>query len=172
MATIGGNGNGNGKKKRNVTRPLGRATKCTKERTEKIAALVAAGVTQKAAAECCDTNEFLFCEWMQRGRERKAPCYVAFFQAIEHARNVWIARAERAIDEAGQGPKGDWRALAWKLERRLPGIYGPPEQRLKHAGDADNPVEVKHSGGVTLAVSAEQLAEVARILAEADPEGE
>jgi hypothetical protein len=63
---------------------------------------------------------------MALGRAADAePVYLVFVQAVELALAEWEARDVLLIGEAA---KSDWHAAAWRLERRLPKVYGKRER--------------------------------------------
>ena len=63
---------------------------------------------------------------MQLGRGADAePRFVEFVEAVELALAEWEARDVLLIGEAA---KEDWHAAAWRLERRLPKVYGKRER--------------------------------------------
>ena len=167
------NGNGNGKSKpgengkfngKGARHKGSSHDRCTIELTRKAAALVLGGNTLKTVGEglgiCPDT---LF-RWIRAGKEGKAPCYVRFHQEISKARALWEAGCLKKIMDAGAGPKADWRALAWALERRNPD-WAPPEQKQRLSGGTD-PLRIQSETELTIKreeeVSAEDLLRFAR----------
>jgi hypothetical protein len=73
--------------------------------------------------------------WMALGRAADAePVYAEFVEAVEAALAEWEARDVLLIGEAA---KTDWRAAAWRLERRLPMVYGRRERHeIANAGES------------------------------------
>ena len=53
------------------------------------------------------------------------PLYAEFVEQVEVALAEWEARDVLLIGEAA---KSDWHAAAWRLERRLPKVYGKRER--------------------------------------------
>jgi hypothetical protein len=60
--------------------------------------------------------------WIRLGKAQKRGRYKRFFEAIEKAQAEAEARDVALIAKAATT---DWRAAAWRLERRLPRKYGP-----------------------------------------------
>ncbi len=75
---------------------------------------------------------------MQLGRAADAdPLYAGFVEAVEVALAEWEARDVLLIGEAA---KTDWHAAAWRLERRLPKVYGKRERHeIANADDGSLP---------------------------------
>jgi hypothetical protein len=95
---------------------------------------IRAGVRPEVAAVYAGVGARTFYRWMQAGRAVGAESvYVEFVEAVELALAEWEARDVLLIGEAA---KDDWRAAAWRLERRLPGIYGRRERH--EIANADN----------------------------------
>lgn len=100
--------------------------KLTDERQAAICDAVRAGVRPEIAAVYSGVGARTFYRWMSLGRAADAePVYVGFVEAIELALAEWEARDVLLIGEAA---KEDWRAAAWRLERRLPKLYGKRER--------------------------------------------
>ena len=92
MASNGGKGNG---KKKQAQR--GRKTRCTKELTKQFAAMIGMCSTNRAACDALNLNEGTVAEWMVKGEQGKAPCYVAFRDAILKARGVRQVRLNKVV---------------------------------------------------------------------------
>ena len=110
--------------------PGGRPTKLTREVIEKIAELVRAGNYMVTAAAYVGVNRDTLYAWLRRGAAARSGLYREFSDSI----GVALAGAEidplKLITEAGQK---EWRALAWRLERRYPDRWGRLE-RIEHTG--------------------------------------
>jgi transposase len=108
------------------THPGGAPLKLTPERQLRICDAVRAGVRPEVAAVYCGIGARTYYRYMQYGRGVDADqCYVEFVEAVELALAEWEARDILIIGEAA---KEDWHAAAWRLERRLPKIYGRRER--------------------------------------------
>jgi hypothetical protein len=100
----------------------GAPLKLTGERARRICDAIRAGIRPEIAAAYCGVSARTFYRWMERGRAADAdPVFVEFVEDVEHALAEWEARDILVIGEAA---KTDWRAAAWRLERRLPKVYG------------------------------------------------
>jgi hypothetical protein len=87
---------------------------------------VRAGVRPEIAAVYAGVGARSYYRWMQLGRAADAdPVYADFAEAVELALAEWEARDVLLIGEAA---KQDWHAAAWRLERRLPKVYGRRER--------------------------------------------
>lgn len=104
----------------------GAPLKLTPERQQRICEAVRAGIRPEIAAVYCGIGARTYYRWMQLGRAADAePVYVEFAEAVEVALAEWEARDVLLIGEAA---KEDWHAAAWRLERRLPKVYGKRER--------------------------------------------
>lgn len=104
----------------------GALLKLTPERQAAICDAIRAGVRPEVAAVYNGVGARSYYRWMQLGRALEAePVYVGFVEAVEHALAEWEARDVLLIGEAA---KDDWHAAAWRLERRLPKVYGKRER--------------------------------------------
>jgi len=93
-----------------------RKSKFTEERIEKILEAVRTGSTFKMAAEYAGISRTSLYNYINQGK--KAPHGKAhdFFVALVQAESDGAISNLKIIDLAAQ--KGDWKAAAWKLERR------------------------------------------------------
>src|SRR3954468_16930928 len=104
----------------------GAPRRLTEERQQQICDAIRAGVRPEVAAVYCGIGARTYYRWMQQGRAHDADdCFVEFVEAVELALAEWGARDTLIIGEAA---KSDWRAAAWRLERRLPKVYGKRER--------------------------------------------
>jgi hypothetical protein len=111
-------------------RPLpaagGAPSKLTPDRRVAICDAIRAGVRPEIAAVYNGVGARSYYRWMALGRAADAePSYVEFAEAVELALAEWEARDVLLIGEAA---KEDWHAAAWRLERRLPKVYGRRER--------------------------------------------
>jgi transposase len=97
---------------------VGRPTKYSSQRVDRICAALTAGNTRRAAAVYGGIGENTFGDWMRRFRD--------FRDAIEKAEAEAEVRAVAQIAQAAQS--GTWTAAAWWLERRRPDDYGRRER--------------------------------------------
>lgn len=104
----------------------GAPLKLTPERQAGISDAIRAGVRPEIAAVYNGVGARTYYRWMQLGRAADAePVYLEFVDAVEVALAEWEARDVLLIGEAA---KEDWHAAAWRLERRLPKVYGKRER--------------------------------------------
>ena len=104
----------------------GAPTKLTSEVQEQICTAIAAGIRPEVAARYCRVSPRSYYRWMGLGRARDADAlHAGFVEAVEQALAEWEARDVLIVGEAA---KNDWHAAAWRLERRLPKVYGRRER--------------------------------------------
>ncbi len=130
---------------------MGRPSKLTPEIQEAIVRLVAAGNYPETAAKAAGITGRTFYYWMARGRKARGGEFLQFFRAIKKATAEAEIRELSIIKQAVEGGQvvkrtsrtlkdgtvivterftvGDWRAAAWRLERRFPMRWGLRAQR-------------------------------------------
>lgn len=98
----------------------GRKTKLTPELQKNLLDAISVGATHRLACQYAGINQDTLYTWLNKGLEGKPP-YADFSEQFMRAQGRsavgWLAKIEAAGNE-------DWRALAWKLERRFPHDYG------------------------------------------------
>jgi len=103
-------------------RKRGRKTKLTPELTEKICALVRAHNYIETAAAYAGLSKNTLYDWLRRGARQQSGLYREFSdaltQALAHSEIADVARISLAA------AAGNWRAVAWRLERRFPERWG------------------------------------------------
>lgn len=88
---------------------------------EKICGALRAGATLETAFAFAGVGSSTARVWLRNGRNNVAPVYVQLVEAVDLA----VADGKmRDIVRIDKGADDDWRAAAWKLERRFPGEYG------------------------------------------------
>lgn len=108
-----------------------RPTKLNDELQSKIVELIRAGNYIETASACVGINKDTLYDWLKRGAREKAKTngkidkkeeiYVRFSDAVEKA----IAEAEaRDVMIIANASKNDWKASAWRLERKFPNKWG------------------------------------------------
>jgi len=104
---------------------MGRKTKLTPEVQKNILDALSVGATHRIACQYAGINPQSFYNWLDKG-EAGQKLYVDFFEQVIQTQGRaavgWLAKIEAAANE------GDWRAVAWKLERRYPHEYGKTVQ--------------------------------------------
>ena len=117
---------------------MGRPTKLTPERQNRLVEAIQAGNYYKVACAAAGIDYSTFRLWMQAGEAKKNPRFSEFFEAITRAE---AAAEDSAVRMWQQAMPTDWRAAQMFLERRHPDRWGKQERLdLKHAGK----VEVEH----------------------------
>lgn len=105
----------------------GRKTKYTAEAVKKITDAIRVGATYELAASYAGISEDTFARWRER--------YADFADKLREAEGEgaigWLAKIEKSAND------GDWRAAAWKLERRYPDSYGRKVLDQHHSGHID-----------------------------------
>lgn len=105
---------------------------------ELIISLVRAGNYIEVAVGAAGISKETFYSWGRQAKEDQyrgyRTKYTQFLDAIEQASAEATARDMALIAEAAER---DWRAAAWRLERRLPKVYG---KQLQLAGPENQPI--------------------------------
>jgi transposase len=99
---------------------MARKTKYTEERAQRIIQAVEVGATYRLAAAYAGITDDTLTNW----RKRYSDFSERLVAAEGRAGIRWLSRIEEAA-------KDDWRAAAWKLERRHPEEYGKSVQQLE-----------------------------------------
>ena len=136
---------------------FGRPTKISEERAGKIIRAVRAGNYIETAAALAGINKSTLYAWMKRGAaemdrlesdpKAKPKKSELPFLDFSNAINIALAEAEnRDIEAINAAIHDDWRAAAWRLERKFPDRWGRKD-RLQ--------AEVENKGhvGLNLVVS-------------------
>ncbi len=132
---------------------MGRPSKLTDERGERILEALRAGNYLGTAARYAGIGESTLHEWRTK--------YPEFAEAVEKARADAEARMVAVIMKAAPI---HWQAAAWWLERSFPGRYGRRE-RIEHTGGDGGPVKVE----VYRPLKPERALELARLALELEP---
>lgn len=113
-------------------------TMWTQELQDKLVRMIQAGAYAEVAARACGINKSTFYDWLLRGGRGEEP-----FAALADA--VATAGAESEVRDAaivGKHAEHDWRAAAWRLERKNPKRWGRKDG-LEITGVEDKPVVVQ-----------------------------
>lgn len=97
-----------------------RPTKLSKETSDKILASVRAGNFKETASVAAGIDPRTLRNWMYRGAKGEQP-YADFLADLEEAE---AKSEERDVLRIGLAGKDDWKALAWRLERKNPKKWG------------------------------------------------
>lgn len=101
----------------------GRPSTCTPELTEAICVRLRLGNYLEVAAAAEGVNRDTLFSWFRRARDGNRT-FLAFITAANAAIAVGEGLDLESID---RGAKGDWRAAAWRLERRASRRWGKAE---------------------------------------------
>lgn len=120
-------------------RGVGRQTKLTPERQEKILTAIRAGNFACVAARSAGIEERTFYRWLERGEQETTGIYCQFRQAVKDAE----AHAEiRGVARIAKASETQWQAAAWHLERKHYQRWGRKDT-MRIGGDPDGvPVQV------------------------------
>lgn len=112
-----------------------RKTKLTPALQQLIVDALSVGATHRIACEYAGISQDTLYKWLSKGADGKAP-YAEFSEQIARTQGRtavgWLAKIEAAANA------GDWKAVAWKLERRYPQEYGKTVQ--EHTGPGGGPM--------------------------------
>lgn len=131
----------------------GRPTQLNKEKTAEICQLLRMGNYIETAAAYAGISKTTLYNWLKRGRRemdrvnqdnrrkiRKAEqIYVDFVNSVEKAMAEAEIRDVQIIYNAG---KDDWKASAWRLERKFPDRWGRKDSH-EISGKDGGPIEIK-----------------------------
>lgn len=96
----------------------GRPTDLTLDLAERLAGHIRDGNTLRCAAALEMVPWGTFTQWLEKGRQGHEP-YVVFADLTDQAKAIAEADCVGRIRKAGEGcGPGDWKADAWRLERR------------------------------------------------------
>lgn len=157
---------------------MGRPSKLTQARHNKIVADIRAGNYAQIAAVASGITEQTYYNWLNRGAEHKASddpelrgsIYAKFFEAIKRAEAEAEVKQLRAMQTDDK-----WQRRAWWLERRFPKRWGQ-KQSLELSGPDGGPVEVTDNSRAELeaflADRKEAIAEAQKALASGESDEE
>lgn len=108
-----------------TVKKTGRPTKFTPEVTSKILAAIRSGNYIETAAAWAGVNKDTLYDWLKQGAAQDTGKFKEFSDAVGEA----LAHAEITdVSHVGKAAQnGDWRAAAWRLERRNPKKWGRQE---------------------------------------------
>ena len=113
---------------------------------DKLEQAILIGATYQLAAMYAGISEKTFKRWRDAAETAEDGTPLADLrerlrQAEGRAAVGWLAKIEKVANE------GDWKACAWKLERRWPEQYGRTVQNVALTGNNGGPLEVVHKYG-------------------------
>ena len=93
---------------------------------EKICESIRAGVRPEIAAVLNGVPSRTYYEWMEKARNGdQRPTLIELQVGVELSLAEWEAADLLTVGSASRrDAPGDWKAAAWRLERRMPGTYG------------------------------------------------
>lgn len=108
----------------------GRPTKLNRAMIAEISKIMRDGSYMETAAACAGVPKETLYRWLRAGAVAETGIYKEFRDAMIRA----TGEAERdAVEMVTKASSTDWRAAAWKLERRFPHRWGRLE-RIEHTG--------------------------------------
>ena len=113
----------------------GRPCKLTPEIQEKIITAIRAGNYMETAASYAGISKVTLYDWLKKGAIAKSGKYKGFSNSVAEALAQSEVMDNNVISRAAQG--GDWKAAAWRLERKFKHWRVPKE--LTVSGDATKP---------------------------------
>lgn len=119
---------------------MGRPTKLTPEVGERILVAVRAGNYWETAAAFAGISKVTFYGWLKRGHQAKRGIYHDFLNALEKAAAEAEVRDVTRVDQAGDT---DWKAAAWRLERRNAAHWGRKDRMEVSGAENGAPVKVE-----------------------------
>lgn len=136
---------------------MGRPDKLTPEIQDRIVQYIRVGAFVETAASAAGISKVTLYDWMRRGSRQKHGKFKDFLNAIEQAFSeatiADLARISSATDK-------DWRAAAYRLEKRERRLYG---QHVQISGPGGGPIEVEQSWNLQN-LSKEELESLEKIL--------
>jgi transposase len=156
----------------------GRPVKLTPAIQKNLVESIGVGAAYEDACNYTGISYQTFRNWMKAGEEaflRGDPTgqFFEFFEAIKKAEGRNVLRCMVKIERAAS--EGDWRAAAWKLERRYPERYGRSVSDQRHSGQVsvqhDNLAQTILSSPAASSAAAALVAELAGIANSQDDPG-
>ena len=118
---------------------MARPVKLTPEVQKALTQAIELGATYELACKYAGITYQTFRNWTLAAQEAKSGQLVDFAKAIEAAEGKAAVKWLAKIEQAGSD---DWRAVAWKLERRYPQDYGKTVQEQQHTGKDGGPLTI------------------------------
>lgn len=132
----------------------GRPTKFNREIRDKIINAIKAGMYVESAAKYAGISKDTFYDWLDKGAKKLDPKLVEFSDAVGKAMGESELRDVLNIERAAQGAKAkydangvltqqemkpDWKASAWRLERKFPKRWGRRDTMKIEDENTDDP---------------------------------
>jgi len=128
---------------------LSPSSKISYEVIDKICKMLLIGASVEIASSAGGISGSTFSTWMKKA-ETAAPSSI--FTHFRNKVNKALAQAEvRDIARVDMAGENDWRAAAWKLERRTSDRWAKKEtQQLEVSGRDGNPIEIHQKKAVLI----------------------
>jgi transposase len=122
--------------------PKGSTPTLTSELIDRLADAVRGGLYVETAAALCGISKDTFYRWLREGgRDDASDPLKALSDAVTRALAEAEFRDLQVIGSAAQA--GDWKAAAWRLERKHAERWGRQERvQVEHSGVPGKPVEI------------------------------
>lgn len=118
---------------------MARPAKLTPEVRESIVQAIEAGATYDLACKFAGISYQTFRNWIIAAEEGKNGAIGEFYAAVNDAEGraalKWLQTIDRHSDV-------DWRAAAWKLERRYPNEFGKTVQEQQITGKDGGAIQI------------------------------
>ena len=114
---------------------IGRRSKFTKARKERIIQAIGAGCSYEMSADYAGISRQTLWNWIKKGEEGNDRAYVTFLDNIKSAE---IEGAMANLGTIQEASKKDWKAAAWILERR----HGYSRDGMKSSRPQEDKVEM------------------------------
>jgi len=108
--------------------PGGRPVKLTPEVHQKFVTLIQNGNYIECAAKVCAISKETVYAWLKKGALEKKGIYREFSDAVCTAQGMSEARD---VITVGKASEKDWKAAAWRLERKFPQRWGRQDSEGK-----------------------------------------
>jgi hypothetical protein len=143
-------------------KPVGRPPECTQELIKKIVSSILVGNYFETACASAGIHKTTAYDWLKKGAREPGSIFEQFSNAVEKAqadgesRDVMVIEmqahgAPAQYNEMGQQIREaiprDWKAAAWRLERKHPKKWGRMD-RHEVTGQDGKPIEVKTFTGL------------------------
>lgn len=122
--------------------PGGRPPKIKPDTRDAIALEIEMGLPKKFAAAKYGVPESTLYDYLKRGdrdlRNEKRSVYAEFSESVRKAEASLVESLLRSLADR---PRGEWQAMAWKLERMFPRDFGAAVARQLPAESTGSPLE-------------------------------
>jgi len=142
-----------------LSKPQGRPPKLNDETHEIIIMALRAGNYLEVAAAHAGVHRETVFAWLRKGKEQSSGIYHNFHHAVTRARAAAEIRDVANLAKAGSE---DWRASAWRLERKHPDRWGK-QDKLELSGPDGEPITTQARIDPR-SLSDEQLSQLRRML--------